>query len=219
MGGISGGGLTCTATTKQALEHGQRLIVGNQLLYTHCHDVELGHGGCHVGIALVGAYHTVACGCHTKVAACHSGSCLHKLVAEMMTGAAGQVCRVVVACFLGDAFLLKHSSHFLTLQVDGGHHDVAGLLVQQLYDALSQVGFHHINAMLFEVRIHLALLGKHRLRLHHLFHVVILEDTEHYLVELLCILCPVHLDTTALQILGEHIEVIGQMGDGMFLDF
>ena len=137
----------------------------------------------------------------------------------MMAGAAGQISRIVVTDFLGDSLLLEHLSHFLTLQVDGRHHDVTWLLMQELDNALTQVGLHHVNTVLLQIRIHLALLGEHRLRLHHLLHVMILQDSEHNLVELLCILCPVHLHPTALQVLGKHIEVIGKMGDGVHLDF
>ena len=92
----------------------------------------------------------------------------------MMAGAAGQISRIVVSDFLGDSLLLEHLSHFLTLQVDGRHHDVAWLLVQELDDALTQVGLYHIDSVLLQIRIHLALLGEHRLRLHHLLHVMIL---------------------------------------------
>ena len=137
----------------------------------------------------------------------------------MMTGTAGQISRIVVSDFLGDSLLLEHLSHFLTLQVDGRHHDVARLLMQELDDALTQVGLHHIDSVLLQIRIHLALLGEHRLRLHHFLHVMILQDSEHNLIEFLRILRPVHLHPTALQVLGKHIEVIGKMGDGVHLDF
>ena len=137
----------------------------------------------------------------------------------MMTGTAGQVSRIVVANFLGDTLLLEHLTYLLTLQVDGRHHDMARLLMQELDDALTQVGLYHVNAVLLQIRIHLALLGEHRLRLHHLLHVMILQDTEHNFIKFLCILCPVHLYPAALQILGKHIEIIGEMGDGVHLDF
>ena len=137
----------------------------------------------------------------------------------MMTGTAGQVSRIVVSDFLGDTLLLEHLTYLLTLQVDGRHHDMARLLMQELDDALTQVGLHHVNAVQLQIRIHLALLGEHRLRLHHLLHVMILQDTEHNLIKFLCILCPVNLHPTALQILGKHIEVIGKMGNRMHLDF
>ena len=137
----------------------------------------------------------------------------------MMTGTAGQVSRIVVADFLRDPLLLEHLTYLLTLQVDGRHYDMARLLTQKLEDTLTQVGLHHVNTVLLQIRIHLALLGEHRLRLHHLLHVMILQDTEHNLIEFLRILCPVNLHPTALQILGKHIEVIGKMGNRVHLDF
>ena len=181
--------------------------------------MELRHGSGHIRITLVGANHAIAGSSHTEVTSSHTCSGFHKLVAEMMTGTAGQVSRIIVADFLGDSLLLEHLSHFLTLQVDGRHHDMARLLMQELDDALTQVGLHHVNAVLLQIRIHLALLGEHRLRLHHLLHVMIFQDTEHNLIEFLCILCPVHLYPATLQILGKHIKIIGKMGDGVHLDF
>ena len=218
MRGISSGRLTRTATAEQTLEHSHALIVRHQFFYSHRHDVQLRHRGGHVGITLVGANHTVARGSHTKVAACHTRTSLHKLVAQVMASAASQVSRVVIAYFLGDTLLLKHLAYLLTFQVDGRHHDMARLLPQELDDALTQVGLHHVDAVLLQVRVHLALLGEHGLRLHHLIHVMVFQNAQHNLVELLRILRPMHYDTTALQVLGEHIEVISQVGDGMHLD-
>ena len=209
MRGERRGRLTGTATAKQTLEHSHTLVVWHQLLDTHRHDVKLRHGSSHVGIALVGANHTVARGSHTEVATSHARTSLHKLVAQVLSSTTSQVSRVVIADFLGDTFLLKHLAYFLTLQVDGRHHDMAWLLVQELDDALTQVGLHHVDAMLLQVRIHLALLGEHRLRLHHLLHVVVFQNAQHNLIELLRILRPMHDDATALQVLGEHIKVIG----------
>ena len=86
-----GGRLTGSAAAEQTLEHSQRLIIRHQFLDTHRHDVELRHGGGHIGITLVGANHTIAGGSHTKVAAGHTCSCFHKLVAQMMAGTSALV--------------------------------------------------------------------------------------------------------------------------------
>ncbi|CUQ63853.1 Uncharacterised protein [Segatella copri] len=61
--------------------------------------------------------------------------------------------------------------------MDGRHHDMARLLTQKLDDALTQVCLYHVNAVLLQIRIHLALLGEHRLRLHHLLHVMVFQNT------------------------------------------
>ncbi len=137
----------------------------------------------------------------------------------MIASATSQVSRVVIAYLLGNTLFLEHLSYFLALQVDGRHHDVARFLSQELDDTLTQVGLHHVDTMLFQVRIHLALLGEHRFRLHHFLHVMVFQDAEHNLVKLLCILRPMHLHATALQVLGKHFQIISQMGDGMHLDF
>ncbi|CDA54043.1 unknown [Prevotella sp. CAG:604] len=81
----------------------------------------------------------------------------------MMTGTAGEISWVIISYFLGDSLLLKHLAHFFTLEMDGRHHDMAWFLTQELDNALTQVSFHYINTMLFQIRIHLTLFGKHRL--------------------------------------------------------
>ena len=179
--------------------------------------MQLGHRGGHVGIALVRAYHTVAGGCHTEVTSRHAGSSLHELVAQMQTGATGEICRVVVSFFFRYSFLLKHSAHFLPFEMDGRHHDMARPLMQELDDAFTKVGLHHIDAVLLQIGVHLALFGEHGLRLHHLLHTVALQNGKHRLVELRGILRPMHLHSAALQAVGKLLEIVCQMGDGVLL--
>ena len=104
------------------------------------------------------------------------------------------------------------------VQMDGGHHDMGRLLTFQLDDTLAQVGLHDFNATLLQVGVHLTLLGEHGFRLHHLLHVMVLEDAIDNLIELLGILRPVYLHTVLLGIGGKLVEVFVQMGDGMPLD-
>ena len=104
------------------------------------------------------------------------------------------------------------------VQVDGRHHDVRGLLTFELDDAFAEVCFHDLNATGFQIGIHLALFGKHRLRLHHLLDVVVLQDAVNNLVELLCVFRPVYLYTVFLGIGGKLVEVFVQMGNGVTLD-
>ena len=179
--------------------------------------MELGHGGRHVGIAFVGAHYNVACLSHTEVAARHSCSSLHKLIAQVKASAAGEIGRVVVALFLAYAFLLEHTSHFLTLQVDGRHYYVAWFLFQQLKDALAKVGLHNINAVLLKERIHGTLLCEHRLRLYHLLHPMLPKNVEHNMVEVIGSPCPVHNHSSALKLRGELLQIVGKMSYGVSL--
>ena len=179
--------------------------------------MQLGHRGGHVGIALVGAYHAVAGGSHAEVASRHAGTSLHELVAQMETGAMGEISRVVVSFLLRYSLLLEHPAHFLAFEVDGRHHDMARLLMQELDDALAEVGLHHIDAVLFQIGVHFALFGEHGLRLHHLRHTVALQNGKHCLVELRGILRPMHLHSAALQRVRELLQIIRQMGDGVLL--
>ena len=47
------------------------------------------------------------------------------------------------------------------LQVNRGQHDVARRLVAQLHDPFAEIRIRHLDAARFEVRVEVALLGKH----------------------------------------------------------
>ena len=218
MRGEAGRWLACATAAEQPLEDGERVVVGDELLYTHGHDVELRHGGRHIRIALIGADHDVAGLRHTEVAAGESCLCFFKFMAQALTGTVGEVGRVAVA-FLGtDSLFFKTFGYLFLCDVDGRHDDVCRLAVHELQDTLAEVGLYYINSTADEVRVESALLCEHRFRLHHLRHLVALEDVIDGGIELIGILGPVDDDSTALQLCGELFEVVGEMRDGVHLD-
>ena len=89
------------------------------------------------------------------------------------------------------------------------------LLMKQLQNALAKVGFHHIDTVLFEERVHATLLSKHRLRLHHLLHAVLLEYFEHRIVEVVGCACPVYYHATAFKLSGKLLQIVSQMRYGV----
>ena len=109
--------------------------------------MQLGARGGHVGVALVGADHYVACSCDAEVGTRHACVSRQELVAKAEARHISKVCWVVVALFLRDALLLEQFAHVVVVQVDGRHHDVAGFLALQLDDALAEVGFYHFYAL------------------------------------------------------------------------
>ena len=133
----------------------------------------------------------------------------------MLPCTGGEVSRVVVSHLLAYAFLLEHASHLLTFQVYCRHHYVAGLLPQQLQDALAEVGLHHINAVVLQERVHAALFCEHRFRLHHLCHAMLLQYVEHRMVERFGILRPMHYDPSAFQLPAELFQIVGKMRYGV----
>ena len=165
--------LSCASSAEHALEHGQTVVVGDDLLQTDGCDVQLGAGGRHIGITLVGAHHDITCLCDTEVAACHTCVGRQELIPQAQSGHIGQIGGVVVALLAAELFL-EELAHVIVVQVDGGHHDMAGCLTLQLDDALAKVRLYHFNAMLLQVGVHAALFSQHRLRLDHLLHVVVL---------------------------------------------
>ena len=113
--------------------------------------------------------------------------------------------------------LSEEVAHFLLCDVYGRHHDVAWLRVHELNDALAEVGFHHLNAVFLEERVHLTLLGEHRLALDHLFNVVLAQNLQYSLVELLCVLCPVDDNSVFLGIGCEEVEIVVHVCYGVSL--
>ena len=85
-------------------------------------------------------------------------------------------------------------------------------------DAFAKVGLDYLNAARLQVRIHLALLGEHRLRLDHLLDVVVLQNTVDNLVELLSVFGPVYFHAVLLGIGCKLVQILVQMGDGVTLD-
>ena len=90
----------------------------------------------------------------------------------------GQIGLVVIAR-LCPHFFDKQSTYLFLSDVYCRQHDVAGTLVHQLQDALTEVGLYHVYAMAFEVGVHFAFLCQHRFALHHLFHPVLLQYAKH----------------------------------------
>ena len=82
VAGIGRGGLSRAGTAEHTLEHGEAVVVRDDLLQTDGGDVELRAGGRHVGIALVGTYYNIARLGNAEVASRHAGVGGEELVAQ-----------------------------------------------------------------------------------------------------------------------------------------
>ena len=173
--------------------------------------------GAHISITLIGAYHDITCLSNTEVTTCHTGIGCQELITQAQTRHISKVGWVMVT-FLCAELLLEEFTHIVVIQVDSGHHDMTGLLALQLDDTLTQVGLYDLYAMSLQEGIHLALLGKHTLTLHHLLDVVLLEDLQDDVVKLLRIFCPMDDTSVLLGVGRELLEVLIQMGYGVALD-
>ncbi len=131
------------------------------------------------------------------------------LLAQMPARRFGQVVRIG-GSLLGPQMLVKRLAHLLLLDVDGRQHDVAGRLVAQLHDPFAQVGVDHLDAVLLQIRIQVALFGQHRLALDDSLHLVLLQNLEHDLVVLLGVCRPMHVNPTLRGLLLKLLQVFGQ---------
>ena len=84
-------------------------------------------------------------------------------------------------------------------------------------DALAEVALYGLDAALFEIGGQAAFLGEHGLALDQVPDSVLLEDAVDYLVVLLGVLGPVYVYAVGSGVALEHLEVMGQMCDGVYL--
>ena len=117
-----------------------------------------------------------------------------------------------------DAGLLETLFHLLFRDVYGGHDDMAGREVHELQDALAEVCLHDVDALVFEMFVEMALLREHRLALHHLLHLVAVQDVAHYGVVFVGVRRPVYVCAVGCRSLLELLEIVGEVCDGVFLD-
>ena len=153
----------------------------------------------------------------------------------MIAGAASEVSRVglglqlclvrtahalssLLTIFLEDAFLGKIILDLLASDVDSGHYDVTWGQIHQLQDAFSEVGLHHVDAVMYEVLVEVTFLCQHRLTLDDSLDAVLAHYLHHDVVIFVGILCPMHDGTVGRSIALELLQVVRQMGYCMFLD-
>ena len=166
--------------------------------------------------ALVGAYDEGSGRGHCEIDSGHGRIGMEELVAQVSSGSVGEVGRVAVAVLC--AYLaFEELTHFLPLDVYGRKDYVAGRPVHKLHDALSEVALYGLDAALLQVGGQAAFLCEHGFALDQMPDSVLLEDSVDYLVVLLGVLGPVYVYAVGRGIALEHLEVMGQMRDGMYL--
>ena len=113
---------------------------------------------------------------------------------------------------------MEQLANLFSLRVDRGHHDVAGRFVTQLDDPFAQVGVNDFDPMPLEERVEVALLGQHRLALHELFDVVLLQDPQHDLIVFGSVTSPMNMDSILPGVGFELLQQIGQVRERVLLD-
>ena len=108
-------------------------------------------------------------------------------------------------------------AYLLAVDVECRHDDMAGSQMHQLQDTLAQVGLHHIDTLSLQVLVEVALLGEHALALDHLLHAMRREDIQDDGIILVGILCPVDMDAVCFGTGSKLLQIVGQMGDRVFL--
>src|SRR5581483_8508108 len=215
--GIRGDRLPRRGAREEPEEDRQLARARHDLLDPHAGDVQRRQRGAEIGIAFVRADDDSAGLRDCEVHSGQAGVRGEELLAQVLPRRFGE--RLGIGEPLRCAQLLvEQVADLLLLQVDGGHHDVRGRLVPELDDPLAQIGVHHLDAALFQVRIEVALLGEHRLALHQPLHAAFAEDPVHDPVVLVRVARPVYdraeLDGVRLELL----QIPGEARERVRLD-
>ena len=80
---------------------------------------------------------------------------------------------------------------------------MTGCQFHHLQDTFTQVGLDNLNATPLKILIEMTFLGEHTLALHHLFHLVLLEDIIDDGIIFLSVFCPMYMDAILRSILLE----------------
>ena len=112
----------------------------------------------------------------------------------------------------------KDLGHVGAQLVHRRHDDVAGRLVVELLDAFAEVGLDDLDAALLQEGPHVALVGEHRLGLDQRLRAARGHDVVHDLVVLGGVARPVHGGAVGNGLALELLEVVGQVGERVFLD-
>ena len=91
--------MASACAAEHALEHGEAVVVRDNLLKSDCSNVQFRTRGRHVGIAFVGTYHNIARLGDAEIAARHAGIGRQELVSQAKTGNIGEVGGVMIALF------------------------------------------------------------------------------------------------------------------------
>lgn len=141
---------------------------------------------------------------------------MEEFVAQVLPGGMGEVGRVAVAVF-GAQFPLEELAHFLPLDMDGGKYNMARRLVHELHDALSEVALDCFYAALFQIGGEAAFFGEHGLAFDQVLDSVLLEYVVYCLVVFQGVFGPMYVYAVGSGVAIEHLEVVGEVGDGMHL--
>ena len=121
--------------------------------------------------------------------------------------------------FLGVQFLLEEFAHVVMAQMGGRHNNVARFLPLELDDSFSKVCLHHVDSALLKVRVHLALLGEHRFRLHKFLYAVVFKNGIYYFVEFLRVFGSVHFHAVFLGGVRKLFEIAVDVGESVAFQF
>ena len=198
---------------QQGNQRVERAQVGHDALGAHHHDLRFGNRGCHAGVALISYQSARARFGHAEVAARNAHLGAQELLAQVGAQELGNLLGGIGA---GVALLLAvQIANGIAVEVQRRHNDVRGFGARRLQDVLGAVGFHCMDAVLFQVLVQAHLFGDHGFRLHAARGLNFLEDVERALDGVLGRGREVHLGSCRLGVFGEFADVVIQVLQNM----
>jgi hypothetical protein len=189
----------------------------NDLLDADRGDMQLGHVGRKIGIALVGADHDAARLRDREIASRHAGVGGKDQRTVGIPLRLRQIVHVAVVRIGADR-PGKHLGDVGTKLVHRRHHHMARVLIVELLDALAQIGLDHLDSDRRHVVAETAFLGEHRLALDERRRAVIAENTVDGVIVLGSVTRPVQVNAVSARIGLEFLEVAVEMDERVLLD-
>ena len=171
----------------------------------------------HVCIAFVGAHDKFPGLCNSKVNPRDRNLGAKEFFPQVNSCSLREVGWILVA-FFRMQFFMKKFGNLAFLQVNCREDNVAGGLVEKLDNALPKVGVHHFDALLLQVGIEVALLGKDGFTFDDSRTVLLLEDFQYQSVVFFTVRCPVDDDSIFRRISLKFFQVTGKIGEDVVFD-
>ena len=165
-------------TARQALQHRRRVGQrGHQLVDPGNHDVNRRQRAGQPRVALVAHQHHRAGFGHQCIRAGDPSTGVDEPTTQMPCRCPHQHVWIRRQVFPGG--LADQLGRALARDVQRRRDDVRRTLPSHLHQELAQVGFHDLDSVVFQRRIELNLLGRHRLALDYHLHVVVVQHLQH----------------------------------------
>src|SRR5690606_1071667 len=151
--------LSCCTPCEETKEHRKVFCAGDDLLDAHAGDMDGCKVDAHVGVTFIRTNYKTASFRDSEIHSCQRSVGQQEFFTQVASCRLREFLWIVFASTCPNLFM-KDVADLLLLEMNGRHHDMAGRFAQELHDAFSQVGVHHFDTVLLEIRVKMAFFSK-----------------------------------------------------------